>query len=468
MNNTILKHIQLIISNGENLTVEFKESKTKLNKDVYETVCSFSNRAGGDILLGVKDDGSVVGVDIEKIEDIKKDFVTTINNPQKFSPPLYLNIDAVEIDSKKILYINVPISNSVHSLNGKIFDRNNDSDINITGQNANIAKLYLFKQDTHTEDKIFPYITMEDFDLELIKKIRIVASNRRTDTHPWEGLSDFELLKSSGLYKVDKTTNKEGFTLGSILLFGKDETIINVMPHHKTDLILRKVNLDRYDDREIVTTNLIDSYYKMMEFAKKHLNDPFYLEGDMRISLRDKIFREAVANSLIHREYSSAYVAKMIIEKDRVVFENANIPHTYGALNPSNFTPYSKNPSIAKVFREIGFADELGSGVKNLYKYSKAYGGSDPVIVEGEVFRIEVQIEPETTQKTAQKTAQKTTKEKIIELLTIDNKLTREDLAKQICVSSNAIKQHLSNLQREGKLQRLGGRKEGNWEVKND
>ena len=56
----------------------------------------------------------------------------------------------------------------------------------------------------------------------------------------------------------------------------------------------------------------------------------------------------------------------------------------------SNFTPYPKNPNIAKVFREIGFADELGSGVKNLYKYSKTYGGSDPFIVEGEIFKIEV------------------------------------------------------------------------------
>lgn len=59
-----------IISNGENLTVEFKESKTQLNKDVYETVCAFSNRAGGDILLGVKDDGEIIGVDEEAIENI--------------------------------------------------------------------------------------------------------------------------------------------------------------------------------------------------------------------------------------------------------------------------------------------------------------------------------------------------------------------------------------------------------------
>jgi len=90
-------------------------------------------------------------------------------------------------------------------------------------------------------------------------------------------LNDFELLKNTGLFKVDKTTNKEGLTLGAILLFGKDETITSVLPHHKTDLILRKVNLDRYDDREIVVTNIIESYHKMMEFVKKHLNDPFIL-----------------------------------------------------------------------------------------------------------------------------------------------------------------------------------------------
>ena len=224
------------------------------------------------------------------------------------------------------------------------------------------------------------------------------------------------------------------------------------------------MNLDRYDDREIVATNLIDSYYKMMEFAKKHLNDPFYLEGDVRISLRDKIFREAVANSLIHREYSSAYVAKMIIENGKVVFENANIPHFYGELKPSNFTPYPKNPSIAKVFREIGFADELGSGVKNLYKYSKAYGGSDPMIIEGEVFRIEVQTKKET----AQETAQENTKDRILELLQQNPKYTKADLMKILEKADGTIKEHIANLKKEAKLKRVGSTKSGYWEVSDD
>jgi ATP-dependent DNA helicase RecG len=125
----------------------------------------------------------------------------------------------------------------------------------------------------------------------------------------------------------------------------------------------------------------------------------------MRVSLRDKIFREAVANILIHREYSSAYVAKMVIGNNEVVFENANRPHGFGFIDPNDFIPYPKNPTIAKVFKEIDYADELGSGVRNLYKYSKIYGGSDPKLIEEDVFKIIVPLKS-TPQATPQVTPQ--------------------------------------------------------------
>ena len=120
----------------------------------------------------------------------------------------------------------------------------------------------------------------------------------------------------------------------------------------------------------------------------------------------DKIFREAIVNSLIHREYSNAYVAKMVIGKDKVVFENANRPHNYGEIDPNNFEPFPKNPTISKLFREIGLADELGSGVKNMYKYSKLYGGSDPKLVEEDIFRTTVLLQSDTPQATEQVTEQ--------------------------------------------------------------
>lgn len=50
-----------LIEDGENIRVEFKKSTTEITKDVYDTVCSFSNRDGGIILLGVKDNGEIFG-----------------------------------------------------------------------------------------------------------------------------------------------------------------------------------------------------------------------------------------------------------------------------------------------------------------------------------------------------------------------------------------------------------------------
>ena len=41
-----------IINSGESLTVEFKQSRSKLNRDVFETVCAFLNRNGGHLFLG--------------------------------------------------------------------------------------------------------------------------------------------------------------------------------------------------------------------------------------------------------------------------------------------------------------------------------------------------------------------------------------------------------------------------------
>ncbi len=72
--------------------------------------------------------------------------------------------------------------------------------------------------------------------------------------------------------------------------------------------------------------NLVKSYDRIMAFVAKHLPDPFYLEGTTNISIRDAIFREVASNILIHREYTNAFPAKLIIERGQVRTENSNRP----------------------------------------------------------------------------------------------------------------------------------------------
>ena len=393
MNQTLSKIIN-ILQSGESISVEFKQSQVNLNKDVFDTVCSFLNRHGGDIILGVDDDGSVIGINPDKIDKIKKEFVTQMNNPNKINPPFYLSIDEVNIESKKVLHIYVPESSQVHRCSNKIFDRNEDGDIDITNNTNLVAQLYARKQRNYTENRIYKAITIDDLRIDIIKRIRKLASNQKVN-HPWQDMDDMELLRSAGLYLKDYQTGEEGFTLAAVLLLGKDEVITSVLPHYRTDAILRVDDKDRYDDRDDIRTNLIESYDRLMGFIEKHLKDKFYLEKDQRISLRNHIFREVISNILIHREYTNPFPAKLIIEEDKVITENSNKPHRYGYINPENFSPFPKNPIIAKVFKEIGWVDELGSGVRNIYKYSKLYSGNQPKLVEEDIFKIFIPVMPQ-------------------------------------------------------------------------
>ena len=85
-------------------------------------------------------------------------------------------------------------------------------------------------------------------------------------------------------------------------------------------------------------------------------------------------------------------MAKLVIEKERIFTENSSRSHGYGALRLSSFEPFPKNPAISKVFREIGLADELGSGMRNTYKYTRLYSGAEPEFWEGDIFRTTIPL----------------------------------------------------------------------------
>jgi ATP-dependent DNA helicase RecG len=55
-----------------------------------------------------------------------------VGGPQKLYPPVYVSIEEEEIRERKILHIYVPESSQVHRCNGRIYDRNEDGDLDIT------------------------------------------------------------------------------------------------------------------------------------------------------------------------------------------------------------------------------------------------------------------------------------------------------------------------------------------------
>lgn len=365
--------------------IEFKAAQGRdglgeIPKDVYETVCSFSNRYGGNIYLGVQDDGKILGIGPEKVSSMTKDFVTTIQSGQKIMPPLYLDVDVYEFDKKTILHVFVPNSSQVHRMNGRvIFDRNNDSDIDITNNTNLVQQMYTRKQSEYTENKIYPYVQENDLKHELIERVRKTSVNADGELNLADK-TDIEVLKSLSMYRKDYLTGDEGFTLAGVVTFGKNEVVRGIVPYFAIDVLLRINDVERYDDRLRISMNLIDSYSEIMDFIAKYISNPFYLKKDKRIEIRDVLFREVIVNMLVHREYSNPFVSRIVITKKDIIIENANKPVHPGKLKRGEIRPYPKNPNIARVFHMIGLVEELGSGVGKIFEFSPILLGGEPVI----------------------------------------------------------------------------------------
>jgi ATP-dependent DNA helicase RecG len=387
-----VKRIRRLLKQEESLRLEFKEAKTTLPSSLFETICAFLNREGGDIILGVGDSGKIIGIDPSVVPKLIHEIVALSSNLQKLDPPNILFPQEYKYDARVLIHISVPESSQVHKSTNIVYDRSDDGDFKVTTA-AEIAKLYNRKRIHYTEGIIYPVVRFNDLNRKLFTKARNLIKSTNP-SHPWLNVDDQQMLQLAGLHRRDTSTGDSGYTLAAVLLFGKDHVIKSTLPHYKIDALVRKVNIDRYDDRLTIHTNLIDAYDILMEFIAKHLPDKFAMEGGQRISLRTKIFREVVANILVHREYTNAQVTTLIVYNNRVETENANNPHGKGPIVPEAFSPFPKNPLIANFFQQLGRVEELGSGVLNVNNYSKLYTpGKRPLFEEGNTFKTAIAVD---------------------------------------------------------------------------
>lgn len=440
-----------LIQQGEGMQVEFKSGSEDFPQSIYETVVAFLNRHGGHLFIGINDQGKIMGLTKEQISKFKKEFVSTLNNGNKIFPTVYTLLEELTIQHKTMLYCYIPEGSFVYKLDGyKVYDRNEDGDFEITNNPSLVSEMYLRKKSSYSESKIYPYAQLSDLEPSAFQRVRDMVKIQKKE-HPWLTMSDLELLKSAGFYMKDMETGKEGITLGGILVFGKQTTIQSVLPHYRTDVIVRMNDFDRYDDRDDIRENLLESYERIMNMIRKHLDEGFYLEKDVRISPRDILFREVVVNCLIHREFLSQYPARILLEKHQVLIENGNRPHGFGELNPIHFIPFPKNPNIAKFFKEIGLAEELGSGIRTCVKYLQIYRNSIPIFVEGDIFKTYLPLQSEADYQKEQGSL----KDELLKLLTTIDRMQRTEIEKYLHIKKTKAVELLNELIQDEKLERI-------------
>lgn len=274
----------------------------------------------------------------------------------------------------------------------------------------------------------------------------------------------------------------------------------------------------RYDDRRTMRQNLIQVYDQMGAFVERYLPDRFYLPNNsvQRQNLRWNLFREIVGNLCVHTDFSSGFACFFHVFKDRVVTKNPTrllpeIPE--GELTIQQLSNYTKNPLLVRVFHELHWAEDLGSGTRNILRYAPLYyPGYKIEINSGQqfVFSITYQDEnvpeiekmskenvtetvkmsqrnvkmsqtgqenvPELTdeelalplepfERLSVKEKKNRRRQAIVSLMVQDSHITSEEIAEKLDTHERTIKRDIKALRESGVIERIGGDFGGEWKV---
>ena len=204
----------------------------------------------------------------------------------------------------------------------------------------------------------------------------VVDYERHNPDHVWNGKDDKEFLRNLGAYALDRSTKREGLTTAGLLMFGKGLAIRERFDNIRMDY-LDQTNLSdgiRWNDRLTYDgtweNNLYNFIKRILPKLVSDLKRPFKLEGMIRVddTAVHKAIREAVVNMIIHADYHSTGILKVIKYDDGFLFSNpGNLKLPVHAIYEGGHS-VARNPKIQKMFRMIGLGDNIGSGFPTILK----------------------------------------------------------------------------------------------------
>ena len=380
---------------GENSEIEFKKAKNSVPKDLWETYSAMANTNGGTIVLGVEErfdkDEKFDISGVESVEKMLKDFWSTING-NKVSKNIL--IEVININHKKVIkievprasYIDKPIYLNSNPYNGT-YKRNYEGDYKCSQDEVNA--MFRDASEKGFDSSILEYYDMDDLDMPTVNRYRNRFSVINLN-HAWHNLSDEEFLIQLGAMDKDRKTKKVWLTVAGLLMFGKSTSIRSYFPYFNLDY-LKMVNVDedlRYNERFTIDgrweSNLFNFFTVVINKLSEDIPIPFKLNGITRIDDTSvhRAIREAFVNAIVHGDYSVQGTLRIKKFKDRFEFYNPGCLKIPVADIYKGGTSKCRNPFIQKMFRMIGFGENIGSGFFKILKAWKEQQWAVPILEE--------------------------------------------------------------------------------------
>jgi ATP-dependent DNA helicase RecG len=362
------------IRNGENSGIEFKRDDID-NRELAKELVALTNHWGGSVLLGVEDDGSISGVNREKLEEW-----VMLACRDKIRPeiiPFYQLLRDVA-DGKDVAIITVAPGYTVHA---RWHNQLRTYYIRVgtivrEASPEELERLFQQRGSFRAELRAISGAPFEELDLRRLKeyftRVRGQQSPGDDDRAAW-----IRLLINTEI--MANQVGNDACTLGGLLLFGRNAH--RFLNQAGIDAVAYHGNEADYDTRErslirgpmvalgppdgIVENGLVE---QAIAFVTRHLPNGEALIGAQRASSQGfpvSVLREAIVNALVHRDYllSATNIQLSIFANRLEIVSPGRPPNGISVERMLAGCRAARNQLIVDMMRDYGYLEHMGMGV---------------------------------------------------------------------------------------------------------
>lgn len=367
------------LPSAESLTVEFKSDRKRLpDNDLVEAIVCLANAEGGELWLGVEDDGTPTGLHAEhRMLDGLPGLVAA-----RTSPSVNVTAQALVVDGVSVARISVPKARTVVATSGGVYLRRR---IRHDGQPECVPMLPHERESRAStlglvDVSALPVAgaTLADLDPLERERLRQAVQQYGGDRVLLE-LDDEALDGALGL-TVREPDGSRVPTLTGLLLLGRESALRERVPTHEFAFQVLAQQAVRFN--EFRRFPLL----KALEWLETNFR-PYNPEEELQVGLfRVPVpmvdmaaFREAVANALIHRDYHRLGAVHVRLEDDALAVSNpGGLVEGVTLANLLVTEPRPRNRALADAMKRIGVVERSGRGVDTIYRGMLKFGRPAP------------------------------------------------------------------------------------------
>ena len=353
------------INKQESETLEFKRQWTDR---ALEDLTAFANTRGGTLLVGIRDDGEIVGT---KVDDQEIQRIANLITARLGITP---SIRVVKMDGYPVLEIQIEPATGPVSYGGRYLRR-----VGSTNRDFALDELarHLLKRSGRTWDGLLSEWGLDELDSEAFASFTRLAHSKLPFLNPE---NPEQTLQNLDLFGDGRLKN------AAVLLFGRHPQRLFPLAQVRIGIIRGTEILDSHDFRGTLWQQLDGAMERFRQVLKVRFDirveDPS-LEGLQRREVWEyplDALREAVANALIHRDYTYPADIQIRMEEDRLeIWSPGELPPP---LTPEMlYGPHSsvlRNPLIAQVFYFAGIIERWGTGTTRIIRLCREQGLPEP------------------------------------------------------------------------------------------